>query len=62
MANNGIDRSMVAYLLDHTSPKTTEKFYIQKNSEKIKEKLDNLDINFMEDEKSANGLLTDSDT
>lgn len=59
LANNEFENSMVSYLLGHTTSGTADKFYIKKNFDLLRKKMDKLDFNLMEGEKSANGLLTE---
>jgi integrase len=46
LANNGFEDSMVSYLLGHALSGTANKFYIKKNFDLLKKKLDSLDFNF----------------
>lgn len=59
LTNNEFESSMVSFLLGHSTSTIADKFYIKKNFELLRKKLDKLDFNFKEGEKSANGLLTD---
>lgn len=59
LIDDGVDGLTVAYLLGHKSVNTTAKYYINKNSGVVRKKLNETDISFIHNLKSANGLLTD---